>query len=93
MLHGGTSLEAFKAWAGSERNLVILPGYQVWRGGVQPSGFRVGLRVYLHERAAMILIRCCDGHGRCQGHINVTMELAPLPNACNFSNLHFASNI
>jgi hypothetical protein len=29
MLHGGASLEAFKAWAGSPLILVILPGYQV----------------------------------------------------------------
>ena len=29
MLHGGASLEAFKAWAGGPLNLVILPGYQV----------------------------------------------------------------
>ena len=29
MLHGGTSLEAFKAWADNPLNLVILPGYQV----------------------------------------------------------------
>eukprot|EP00775_Hariotina_reticulata_P005494 gene5494-5729_t len=29
MLHGGTSLEVFKAWAPSDRNLVLLPSYQV----------------------------------------------------------------
>ncbi len=29
MLHGGASLQAFKAWAGGPLNLVILPGYQV----------------------------------------------------------------
>jgi hypothetical protein len=28
MLHGGTSLEVFKAWAPSDRNLVLLPSYQ-----------------------------------------------------------------
>lgn len=27
MLHAGTSLEVFKKWAGSDRNMVILPGY------------------------------------------------------------------
>jgi hypothetical protein len=30
MLHGGTSLEVFKAWAPDPRNLVLLPSYQVW---------------------------------------------------------------
>eukprot|EP00012_Vannella_robusta_P000678 CAMPEP_0206188106 /NCGR_PEP_ID=MMETSP0166-20121206/3389_1 /ASSEMBLY_ACC=CAM_ASM_000260 /TAXON_ID=95228 /ORGANISM="Vannella robusta, Strain DIVA3 518/3/11/1/6" /LENGTH=417 /DNA_ID=CAMNT_0053603795 /DNA_START=450 /DNA_END=1700 /DNA_ORIENTATION=- len=29
MLHAGTSLEVFKKWAGSERNMVIMPGYCV----------------------------------------------------------------
>lgn len=29
MLHAGTSLEVFKKWAGSEKNMVILPGYCV----------------------------------------------------------------
>jgi hypothetical protein len=27
MLHAGLSLEVFKKWAGSEKNMVILPGY------------------------------------------------------------------
>ena len=27
MLHAGTSLEVFKKWAGSEKNMVIMPGY------------------------------------------------------------------
>lgn len=29
MLHGGTSLEVFKAWAIDPKNLVLLPSYQV----------------------------------------------------------------
>lgn len=29
MLHGGTSLEVFKAWAPEPKNLVLLPSYQV----------------------------------------------------------------
>lgn len=29
MLHGGTSLEVFKAWAPDPKNLVLLPSYQV----------------------------------------------------------------
>jgi predicted metal-dependent RNase len=29
MLHGGTSLEVFKAWATDPKNLVLLPSYQV----------------------------------------------------------------
>lgn len=29
MLQGGTSLEAFKAWAPQAGNLVLLPSYQV----------------------------------------------------------------
>jgi integrator complex subunit 11 len=29
MLHGGTSLEVFKAWAPDPSNLVLLPSYQV----------------------------------------------------------------
>ena len=37
MLHGGASLEAFKAWAGNPLNLVILPGYQV---GIQKEDDR-----------------------------------------------------
>jgi hypothetical protein len=31
MLHGGTSLEVFKAWAGDARNAVLLPSHQVGR--------------------------------------------------------------
>lgn len=29
MLHGGQSLEVFKAWAPDPRNLIVLPGYCV----------------------------------------------------------------
>jgi integrator complex subunit 11 len=29
MLHAGLSLEVFKKWAGSERNMVVIPGYCV----------------------------------------------------------------
>lgn len=29
MLHGGTSLEVFCKWAGSEKNMIIMPGYCV----------------------------------------------------------------
>jgi len=30
MLTGGVSLEVFKQWAPDPKNLVVLPGYQVW---------------------------------------------------------------
>lgn len=36
MLHGGTSLEVFKAWAPDPKNLVLLPSYQV--GVAPPTG-------------------------------------------------------
>eukprot|EP00698_Gefionella_okellyi_P004441 TRINITY_DN14096_c0_g1_i1.p1 TRINITY_DN14096_c0_g1~~TRINITY_DN14096_c0_g1_i1.p1 ORF type:complete len:663 (-),score=146.87 TRINITY_DN14096_c0_g1_i1:24-2012(-) len=29
MLHAGTSMEVFKAWCGSEKNMVVMPGYCV----------------------------------------------------------------
>ena len=31
MLHAGTSLEVFKKWAGSEKNMVLMPGYVISR--------------------------------------------------------------
>jgi hypothetical protein len=47
MLHGGTSLEVFKAWAGGEANLVILPGYCATGtvGNKLMSGVTKGLRL------------------------------------------------
>jgi hypothetical protein len=40
MLHGGTSLEVFKAWAPDPNNLVLLPSYQV---GTRTSRTLTGL--------------------------------------------------
>ncbi len=50
MLHGGASLEAFRAWAGSAANLVLLPGYCVagTLGARLQTGAKKGLRVDAH---------------------------------------------
>lgn len=56
MLHGGTSLDAFEAWAGGANNLVVLPGYQV-------AG-TLGGRLQAGQRQVMVcaMVECLVAH-------------------------------
>ena len=73
MLHGGTSLDAFVAWCGDPRNLVVLPGYCV--SGTVGSKLRESPRGVLRRvdvgprsngpggvQSTMVDVRCAVRH-------------------------------
>lgn len=65
MLHGGTSLEVFKAWAGDARNTVLLPSHQVGGslGQRLMSGQTKGVQI---DSSTLMDVRC-KVSARCGG--------------------------
>ncbi len=93
MLHGGTSLEVFKAWAGDARNTVLLPSHQVGGSlgqrlmsgqtkGVQiDSSTRMDVRCKVRARSTALGCTVFSGCCRC------TCLLCAFTSACSASKL------